>query len=75
VTQARVSGDLARRAGKAEHPMLKDIGVVGKRQGGIDVLLDDDQSRGRLGGMFRRSLAPAPSDGVVDMAFSLQPRL
>jgi hypothetical protein len=53
VTQARVSGDLARRAGKAEHPMLKDIGVVGKRQGAIDVLLDDDQCRAGLVGCLR----------------------
>jgi hypothetical protein len=30
--------------------MLKDIGVVGNRQGAIDVLLDDDRSRTGLAG-------------------------
>ena len=67
VTQARVSGNLARRAGKAEHPMLKNICVVSKRQGAIDVLLDNDQ---RHAGLVRclRSPAPAPSDGVVDIS-------
>ena len=30
--------------------MPKDIDVVGKRQGAIDVLLDDDQSRAGLAG-------------------------